>query len=132
MEEKEYLQKIDELHQWLKEEPIGRIVNGRFQAPCGGYIYANKARELFSLALQLRDTYHPDYIGITEHEIEDILGDEIKLVESSYKKTLKSKVSKKDKEFYETCLYGANSVIDRSLYTLFEYIKDEKFYAEKQ
>lgn len=127
--ELELLQQIDLLHQWLQQEPNGRFEHGQLLQP-DGYAYARKAKELFNLVRQLRDTYHPDYVDITDHDINDILRDEVWLVESSYPRTQNTKVQQKDKDTFERSLYDANNVIDRHLYTLFAHIGELKSSTE--
>lgn len=117
------LQQIDQLHQWLTQEPNGRFEHGQLWQP-DGYAYARKAKELFNLVRQLRDTYHPDYVDITDQDINDILRDEVWLVESSYPRTQKTEVPQKNKDTFERFLYNANNVIDRHLYTLFVHIAE--------
>ena len=123
MEEKGYLQKIDELHQWLLNEPYGRYEHHQLWPP-DGRLFANKAEQLLDLALHLQNEHHPEYCSILPQHVGSIKNHEINRVRISYGISNRSNARKKDKESFVQSLFEANGAINRLLYTLFEHIKE--------
>lgn len=123
MEEKEYLRQIDDLHQWLLNEPNGRYEHGQLWEPDGD-LFASKAEQLLNLVHQLKMEHHPDYISIIPQHIGSLLNHEIAMTRISYDKANRPKARRKDKDFFTQSLHKANNELSLHLNDLFEHIDD--------
>lgn len=121
MEERQLLQQIDELHQWLLQEPRGRILYGQVQDP-DGITFANKAEKLLNLVQQLKDEHNPDYINILPQQIGSLRNRNISEVRISYNIANEPKATKGAKQSFIQSLTNANEALGRHLHTLFEHI----------
>lgn len=125
MDEQEYLQKIDELHQWLKNEPTGRYEHGRIWEP-DGRLFANKAEQILDLALQLQQEHHPSYFSLLPQHVGSLRNHEISSVRNSYEIANRSRARVRDKESFMQSLNKANNEIELHLYGLFQHIQEQK------
>ena len=123
--EQDLLHKIDELHQWLLQEPKGRWEHNQLWSP-DGTAYYNKVDELFNLVRILRDTYHPDYLHILDQQIGSIYNHELSLVKTSYDIANRNNAREKDKDSFISSINKANTIIDSHLYGLFKHIEKSK------
>jgi len=125
MEEKDYLQKIDELHQWLKNEPTGRYEHRQLFPP-DGRRFADKAEQILDLALLFQQEHHPSYFSLLPQQVGSLRNHEISSVRNSYEIANRSNARVRDKESFIQSLYKANSEIELHLDGLFRHIQEQK------
>lgn len=90
-----------------------------------GFCYHTHAQELFYKVLELYNTYHPEYLSLSEiGDLKHTMDKEVALVEYDYQESIKPRVSHKKKNEVCNAISEANQHIKRDLFRLFQQLEE--------